>query len=106
MYNEERKISYLKSLEGERTDDYLQTVVSVFNKTEPYEEMYEKEYLDQLRTRILNFAKEVNFTVDPELLETVMFEAYSRDMDLDQAFKAVWKAVYVEDGANTTVEIE
>lgn len=70
------------------------------------EEMYEKEYMEQLRTRILNFAKEVNFTVDPELLETVMFEAYSQDMDLDQAFKAVWKAVYVEDGASTTVEIE
>lgn len=70
------------------------------------EEMYEKEYMEQLRTRILNFAKEVNFTVDPELLETVMFEAYSKDMDLDQAFKAVWKAVYVEDGASTVVEIE
>ena len=70
------------------------------------EEMYEKEYMEQLRTRILNFAKEVDFTVDPELLETVMFEAYSHDMDLDQAFKAVWKAVYVEDGASTVVEIE
>lgn len=70
------------------------------------EEMYEKEYLDKLRTRILNFAKEVDFTVDPELLETVMFEAYSQDMDLDQAFKAVWKAIYVEDGASTIVEIE
>lgn len=70
------------------------------------EEMYEKEYMEQLRTRILNFAKEVDFTVDPELLETVMFEAYSKDMDLDQAFKAVWKAVYVEDGASTIVEIE
>lgn len=70
------------------------------------EEMYEKEYMEQLRTRILNFAKEVDFTVDPELLETVMFEAYSQDMDLDQAFKAVWKAVYVEDGASTVVEIE
>lgn len=70
------------------------------------EEMYEKEYLDQLRTRILNFAKEVDFTVDPELLETAMFEAYSQDMDLDQAFKAVWKDVYVEDGASTVVEIE
>lgn len=70
------------------------------------EEMYEKEYMEQLRTRILNFAKEVDFTVDPELLETVMFEAYSKDMDLDQAFKAVWKAVYVEDGASTVVEIE
>lgn len=70
------------------------------------EEMYEKEYMEQLRTRILNFAKEVDFTVDSELLETVMFEAYSKDMDLDQAFKAVWKAVYVEDGASTVVEIE
>lgn len=70
------------------------------------EEMYEKEYMEQLRTRILNFAKEVDFTVDPELLETVMFEAYSQDMDLDQAFKAVWKAVYVEEGASTIVEIE
>ena len=70
------------------------------------EEMYEKEYMEQLRTRILNFAKEVDFTVDPELLETVMFEAYSHDMDLDQAFKAVWKAVYVEKGASTIVEIE
>lgn len=70
------------------------------------EEMYEKEYLDQLRTRILNFAKEVNYSVDTELLETVMFEAYSRDMDLDQAFEAVWKAVYVQDGASTNVEIE
>ena len=46
MYNEQRKIDYLKSLEGERTDDYLQTVISVFNKTEPYEEMYEKDLCD------------------------------------------------------------
>lgn len=60
------------------------------------EEVYEKEYLDELRKAVLKKAEEENFDVDMEELEAVMFEAYDRDMDLETAKEKVWLAVYVD----------
>ena len=60
------------------------------------EETNEKEYIDELRKAVLKKAEEENFTVDPERLEAVMFEAFDSDMDLDTAKEKVWLAVYVD----------
>lgn len=46
MYNEERKVEFLKSIEKEHSDDYLTCMSSLFNKTEQYEEMFEKDVCD------------------------------------------------------------
>lgn len=69
------------------------------------EEVYEKEYLDELRKAVLKKAEEENFEVDMEELEAVMFEAYDRDMDLETAKEKVWLAVYV-DKNGTGIEVE
>jgi hypothetical protein len=69
------------------------------------EEVYEKEYLDELRKAVLKKAEEENFDVDMEELEAVMFEAYDRDMDLETAKEKVWLAVYV-DKNGTDIEVE
>lgn len=42
---------------------------------------------------ILKKAEEENFTVDEDELESVMFEAFERDMDLETAKEKVWNAV-------------
>ena len=60
------------------------------------EETYEKEYLDTLREFIMKKAEEENFTVDKDELESVMFEAFDRDMDLEDAKEKVWNAVYID----------
>lgn len=57
------------------------------------EETYEKEYLDKLREFIMKKAEEENFTVDKDELESVMFEAFDRDMDLEVAKEKVWNAL-------------
>lgn len=57
------------------------------------EETYEKEYLDKLREFILKKAEEENFTVNEDELESVMFEAFERDMDFETAKEKVWNAV-------------
>ena len=69
------------------------------------EETYEKEYLDKLREFIMKKAEEENFTVDKDELESVMFEAFDRDMDLEVAKEKVWNAVYI-DKNGTDLEIE
>ena len=46
MYNKERKIAYLKSLEGITVDDYIVSITSLFNKTEKYEELFGKDLCD------------------------------------------------------------
>jgi hypothetical protein len=69
------------------------------------EETYEKEYLDKLREFIMKKAEEENFTVDKDELESVMFEAFDRDMDLEVAKEKVWNAVYI-DKNGTGLEIE
>ena len=63
------------------------------------EETYEKEYLDKLREFIMKKAEEENFTVDKDELESVMFEAFDRDMDLEVAKEKVWLAVYMDKDA-------
>jgi hypothetical protein len=69
------------------------------------EEESEKEYLSTLREFILKKAEEENFTVDEDELESVMFEAFERDMDLETAKEKVWNAVYI-DKNGTGLEIE
>ena len=69
------------------------------------EETYEKEYLDTLREFIMKKAEEENFNVDKDELESVMFEAFDRDMDLEDAKEKVWNAVYI-DKNGTGLEIE
>lgn len=69
------------------------------------EEVYEKEYLDELRKAVLKKAEEENFEVDIDELEAVMFKAYDRDMDLETAKEKVWLAVYV-DKNGTGIEVE
>ena len=69
------------------------------------EEMYEKEYLDTLRKYIMDKAEKENFNVDVDKLETVMFEAFDRDMDLEEAKEKVWLAVYMDkDGEPQEIE--
>ena len=69
------------------------------------EETYEKEYLDKLREFIMKKAEEENFTVNEDELESVMFEAFERDMDMETAKEKVWNAVYI-DKNGTGLEIE
>ena len=44
--NEDRKLAFIKTLEGKHSDDYISTIYSVFNKAEPFEEMYGKDLCD------------------------------------------------------------
>lgn len=60
------------------------------------EEMYEKEYLESLRKYIMDKAEKENFNVDVDKLESVMFEAFNRDIDLEEAKEKVWLAVYMD----------
>jgi hypothetical protein len=60
------------------------------------EEMYEKEYLETLRKYIMDKAEKENFNVDVDKLESVMFEAFNRDIDLGEAKEKVWLAVYMD----------
>lgn len=69
------------------------------------EEMYEKEYLETLRKYIMDKAEKENFNVDVDKLETVMFEAFNRDIDLEEAKEKVWLAVYMDkDGEPQEIE--
>ena len=69
------------------------------------EEMYEKEYLETLRKYIMDKAEKENFNVDVDKLESVMFEAFNRDMDLEEAKEKVWLAVYMDkDGELQEIE--
>jgi len=58
-----------------------------------------------LREFIMKKAEEENFTVNEDELESVMFEAFERDMDLETAKEKVWNAVYI-DKNGTGLEIE
>jgi hypothetical protein len=69
------------------------------------EEMYEKEYLETLRKYIMDKAEKENFNVDVDKLESVMFEAFNRDIDLEEAKEKVWLAVYMDkDGEPQEIE--
>ena len=69
------------------------------------EEMYEKEYLETLRKYIMDKAEKENFNLDVDKLESVMFEAFNRDIDLEEAKEKVWLAVYMDkDGEPQEIE--
>ena len=59
--------------------------------------MTENEYITTIKKEIFRKAKEINFAVDEEELDAVAFEAYDANMDIDEAIKVVWIAVYLEE---------
>jgi predicted regulator of Ras-like GTPase activity (Roadblock/LC7/MglB family) len=59
----------------------------------------EAQYIAALRSAVLKKAKEENFSPDLDHLESVMFEAYDRDIPLEDAKERVWIAVYVDRSA-------
>lgn len=59
--------------------------------------MTEQEYITTIKKEIFRKAKEINFAVDEEELDAVAFEAYDANMDIDEAIKVVWIAVYLEE---------
>ena len=63
----------------------------------------EAQYIAELRSAVLKKASMENFKPDLDLLEAVMFEAYDRDMPLEDAKEQVWLAVYVDKEAGPEV---
>lgn len=59
--------------------------------------MTEQEYITTIKKEILRKAKEINFAVNEEELDSVVFEAFDNDMDIEDALKVVWIAVYLEE---------
>lgn len=59
--------------------------------------MTEQEYITTIKKEIFRKAKEIKFSVDEEELDAVAFEAYDSNMDIDEAIKVVWIAVYLEE---------
>ena len=59
--------------------------------------MTEQEYITTIKKEIFRKAKEINFSVNEEELDSVAFEAYDANMDIDEAIKVVWIAVYLEE---------
>jgi len=59
----------------------------------------EAEYISALRKAVLKKAEEENFSPDLDQLESVMFEAFDRDIPLETAKEKVWLAVYVDKNA-------
>ena len=66
-------------------------------------EEQEAQYIAELRSAVLKKAAMENFKPDLDWLEAVMFEAYDRDMPLEEAKKQVWLAVYVDKDAGPEV---
>lgn len=66
-------------------------------------EQEEAQYIAALRSAVLKKAAMENFKPDLDWLETVMFEAYDRDMPLEDAKERVWLAVYVDKDAGPEV---
>ena len=63
----------------------------------------EAQYIAELRSAVLKKASMENFKPDLDWLEAVMFEAYDRDMPLEDAKEQVWLAVYVDKEAGPEV---
>lgn len=63
----------------------------------------EAKYIAALRSAVLKRAAMENFKPDLDWLEAVMFEAYDRDMPLEDAKERVWLAVYVDRNAGPEV---
>lgn len=69
-------------------------------------EMSEQDFMDKIRNKIIEMANKINYKIDDKELDTIIFEAYDRGWDIDTAVKQVWKAVYVEEGADLVIEEE
>lgn len=84
-----------------RLSESYVTLVSSGHKFVSEAEQREAEYIAELRQAVMIRAESANFdkTIDQDYLESVMFEAYSRGMPLDQAKEKVWQAVYVDKDA-------
>jgi hypothetical protein len=63
----------------------------------------EAQYISALRSAVLKKAAMENFKPDLDWLEAVMFEAYDRDMPLEEAKEQVWLSVYVDKDAGPEV---
>ena len=66
-------------------------------------EEQEAQYIAALRSAVLKKAARENFKPDLDHLESVMFEAYDRDIPLEDAKERVWLAVYVDKDAGPEV---
>ena len=90
-----------------RLSESYVTLISAGHKFLSEAEQREAEYIAELRQAVMVRAEAENFdkTIDQDHLESVMFEAYSRGMPLEQAKEQVWQAVYV-DKDTAPVEVE
>lgn len=79
------------------------TLISAGHKFLTEAEQREAEYIAELRSAILKKASMENFKPDMDQLESVMFEAYDRDIPLEEAKEKVWLAVYVDKDAGPEV---
>jgi predicted regulator of Ras-like GTPase activity (Roadblock/LC7/MglB family) len=66
-------------------------------------EEQEAQYISALRSAVLKKAARENFKPALDHLESVMFEAYNRDIPLEDAKERVWLAVYVDRSAGPEV---
>lgn len=84
-----------------RLSESYVTLIASGHKFLTEAEQREAEYIAELRQAVMVRAEAENFdkTIDQDHLESVMFEAYSRGMPLDQAKEKVWQAVYVDKDA-------
>lgn len=86
-----------------RLSESYVTLISSGHKFVSEAEQREAEYIAELRSAILKKASMENFKPDMDQLESVMFEAYDRDMPLEDAKEKVWLAVYVDKDAGPEV---
>lgn len=86
-----------------RLSESYVTLISAGHKFLTEAEQREAEYIAELRSAILKKASMENFKPDMDQLESVMFEAYDRDIPLEEAKEKVWLAVYVDKDAGPEV---
>lgn len=86
-----------------RLSESYVTLLSAGHKFVSEAEQREAEYIAELRSAVLKKASMENFKPDMDQLESVMFEAYDRDMPLEEAKEKVWLAVYVDKDAGPEV---
>ena len=79
-----------------RLSESYVTLISSGHKFVSEAEQREAEYIAELRSAVFKKASMENFKPDMDQLESVMFEAYDRDMPLEEAKEKVWLAVYVD----------
>ena len=86
-----------------RLSESYVTLISSGHKFVSEAEQREAEYIAELRSAVLKKASIENFKPDMDQLESVMFEAYDRDIPLEDAKERVWLAVYVDRSAGPEV---